>query len=422
MSVATQITRIKGNIAASYEQAEAKGAEMPATLNSDNLPQCIASIPTSPTPPPPTGDIVVIIYTYDSAMAKYVDSVYTKASKGDTITLPAIADVAEANIDTAHYNPALTADGWSGDVEVVGGQFTIPEDYYEDEICFMAHYYAPELCIVYCDGSHSSSFKSGADSFIVSIFQPHEPEIVDIYTCAMLSNLVGPNSEFISSVFSYTKLDVVNCNQSIPFGNYSMYLNNLLLLKRVIRLSRLLHGSRTKLTRFVVGSTAIRRSNLYGCHAIINEMNGTFQNCSSLERLAIPHFTTASCIIFKNVFSATNITYLDISNLSTAGITTQSQFSDFFKGATLLMYIKMAEDNEETHLFDFAAGLTLDFSSNTHLGINSDGNDNGWVGHLFACLPQQSDTKIIKLSSDTYSLRTEDEWNTLQNQGYTITK
>ena len=45
MTVASEIQRIEGNISAAYTAADAKGATMPATENSDNLATCIASIP-----------------------------------------------------------------------------------------------------------------------------------------------------------------------------------------------------------------------------------------------------------------------------------------------------------------------------------------------------------------------------------------
>jgi len=44
MSVASEINRIKSNIADAYTEAEAKGATMPATENSDNLADTIATI------------------------------------------------------------------------------------------------------------------------------------------------------------------------------------------------------------------------------------------------------------------------------------------------------------------------------------------------------------------------------------------
>lgn len=49
MSIADQITRIKNNIAASYAECNAKGATLPATENSENLPNTIASISSGTT-------------------------------------------------------------------------------------------------------------------------------------------------------------------------------------------------------------------------------------------------------------------------------------------------------------------------------------------------------------------------------------
>jgi hypothetical protein len=50
MSIASEITRINTNIAAAYDEAEAKGATMPATENSANLADTVASIPSGGTP------------------------------------------------------------------------------------------------------------------------------------------------------------------------------------------------------------------------------------------------------------------------------------------------------------------------------------------------------------------------------------
>ena len=46
MSIASEITRIKNNIAGAYVEAETKGATMPATENSENLASTIATIPS----------------------------------------------------------------------------------------------------------------------------------------------------------------------------------------------------------------------------------------------------------------------------------------------------------------------------------------------------------------------------------------
>ena len=44
MSISTEITRIKNNIASAYTACNSKGATMPATQNSSNLASCISSI------------------------------------------------------------------------------------------------------------------------------------------------------------------------------------------------------------------------------------------------------------------------------------------------------------------------------------------------------------------------------------------
>jgi hypothetical protein len=63
MSIASEITRIQGNIADAYTEASAKGATMPATQNRENLASTIATISTGVTP---TGSISITSNgTYD---------------------------------------------------------------------------------------------------------------------------------------------------------------------------------------------------------------------------------------------------------------------------------------------------------------------------------------------------------------------
>lgn len=63
MTIASEIQRIEGNISAAYTAADAKGATIPATENSDNLATCIASIQTGSSP---TGTIDIFSNgTYD---------------------------------------------------------------------------------------------------------------------------------------------------------------------------------------------------------------------------------------------------------------------------------------------------------------------------------------------------------------------
>ena len=57
MSIASEITRISGNVADAYTAANAKGATMPVTQNSDNLATTISTIQTGTTP---TGTMYII--------------------------------------------------------------------------------------------------------------------------------------------------------------------------------------------------------------------------------------------------------------------------------------------------------------------------------------------------------------------------
>ena len=400
MSVATEITRIKGNIEASYEQAEAKGAEMPATLNSDNLPQCIASIPTSPTPPPPTGDIAVIIYTYDSTNAKYVESVYTRASKGDTITLPAIADVAEANDGTANYNPALTADGWSGDVEVVNGQFTIPDDWKLPEIVLMACYYTTngKMCFVYTDKTHAETTTSELQPFCTNIFCNQSVANLNFgQNDNLVRSLVGPNTQFYNNLANPSNTSgaifctICDYRRSLSSGSLTNAFRNRLGIERICGLGRLKASSVASISNAFYGCSSLQSLDLSGWDTQnVTTLANTFNGCSSLQSLKIPDFNLVK-------------------------VTAQASLQYAFANCRNLLYIKLAEDGQETGFFNFASALTMDFSPCLYLGVG-----NGWKDHLLACTPQQSETKNIKLSAATISSFDEDELQQLQDRGYTI--
>lgn len=60
MSITTEITRIKGNIAAAYTALTEKGATMPAAQNSANLANTIENIPLSAGSDTYTTDLVLL--------------------------------------------------------------------------------------------------------------------------------------------------------------------------------------------------------------------------------------------------------------------------------------------------------------------------------------------------------------------------
>lgn len=96
MSIRSQIDRINANIADAYTEAEAKGATMPATENSANLADTVASIPTAP--PAPIEEKDVNFYDYDGTVL----CAYTAA---EALTLTALP--------LAPAHEGLTFQGWN---------------------------------------------------------------------------------------------------------------------------------------------------------------------------------------------------------------------------------------------------------------------------------------------------------------------
>ncbi|MCF0185654.1 MAG: leucine-rich repeat protein [Bacteroidaceae bacterium] len=126
MSVASEINRIKGNISDAYDEAEAKGATMPDTLNSDNLPECIASIPSGG-PTPKQGKVPVYYLEFSNETGEYEKTYIGGYDTGETITLKQGSNVAAAHTGTRLANPDLVFDGWSCPLEIVDNTITIPD-------------------------------------------------------------------------------------------------------------------------------------------------------------------------------------------------------------------------------------------------------------------------------------------------------
>lgn len=103
MTVASEITRIKGNIEEAYTAASAKGATLPATENSDNLATCIGTI---------TGSSPVI-----------TSLSVTPTTSAQTITAPSGTDgYSPVNVAavTASIDANITAGNIKKDVTILG--------------------------------------------------------------------------------------------------------------------------------------------------------------------------------------------------------------------------------------------------------------------------------------------------------------
>lgn len=109
MSIASEISRIKTNIAAAYDEAEAKGATMPATENSANLADTVASIPQG------SGGALeekeVNFFDYDGTLLYS----YSKAEAASLASLPSLPT-----------HEGLTAQGWTHTFEQIQA-FTVSD-------------------------------------------------------------------------------------------------------------------------------------------------------------------------------------------------------------------------------------------------------------------------------------------------------
>ena len=107
MSIASQIQRIKSNIALSYDAVAGKGGQLPQTQNSANLPQAIATIPQGSEN---NGVYLVQVIDYDGTVLKEA-----RLNEGETFTLP--------TPPTNH--PRLTFQTWSSSAPIVDNKVTV---------------------------------------------------------------------------------------------------------------------------------------------------------------------------------------------------------------------------------------------------------------------------------------------------------
>lgn len=123
MSIASEITRITGNVSDSYTAANAKGATMPATQDSDHLAATIATIPSGITPTgtkniTTNGTHDVAAYEYadvqvpTTAPAHYVEKSVDANGKlvnsNTVINLTGVTDVGDFALQNAYRNSSVS--------------------------------------------------------------------------------------------------------------------------------------------------------------------------------------------------------------------------------------------------------------------------------------------------------------------------
>lgn len=107
MSIASEITRITDNVADAYTAAQAKGATMPATENSDNLATTISTIPTGSQP------VISSLNVTPTTSAQQITA--PQGTDGySPVNVSAVTSAIDANIQAGNIKDGVTILGVTG--------------------------------------------------------------------------------------------------------------------------------------------------------------------------------------------------------------------------------------------------------------------------------------------------------------------
>lgn len=122
MSIASEITRIQGNVSDSYTAVSNKGGTLPATQNSDNLATAIASIPTASAP------VINSLNVTPSTSAQTITA--TGGVDGySPVNVSAVTNSIDANITAGNIKNGVTILGVTGTyASSVGIEFEVNQN------------------------------------------------------------------------------------------------------------------------------------------------------------------------------------------------------------------------------------------------------------------------------------------------------
>lgn len=201
MSVASEINRIKSNIADAYDEAEAKGATMPATENSANLAQTVASIPTGSTP---------------TLQSKTVTPTTSQQSITPDSGYDGLSDVKVEGV-TSSIDTNITAGNIKKDVSILG----VTGTYEGNTNANLDAYIQGDLSNIVFNGTQIIREIFNRNHYITSISMPNTEQIgvQSFYYCPNLVSVYWSNSLLIIYPQAFQGCSKLNITYFPPYLN-----------------------------------------------------------------------------------------------------------------------------------------------------------------------------------------------------------
>lgn len=311
MSISSEITRISDNISDAYTAANAKGATMPVSQNSDNLASTIATIQTGVTP---TGTISI-----------------TSNGTHD-VTNYATADVNVPTVAPEHYLSLKVSNN-----NLTGAEYHLNLTGIKDAGTYLSYLFYNKIATI--DSPDLSTITSGDLSFMFNGNTGLTGNIVfgkiglnktikmnGAFQGTNISSVVVPGDSggriayesqcFYNAFASCPQLTSVTFQNKVVSGTPSNFMDNMFY-------------NDTNLT------TITNLSGFLGTNAQIYGMSQTFSGCSSLQELDLSACSSTFAYGGSNMCrNCTSLTYVNLSNLVILG--NQSPLGSAFMGCTAL--------------------------------------------------------------------------------------